>query len=161
MLAEKPNVQPNSGLLQALYHTTSVWWWTAPPPPTSPFLIFYLFFPFPNFYFFSSFPPSPLVLICIYDGFLKFPLAVLWVGPYIHSHLNSLVFHYFLIGTAREEDERWSFYAQLLHIISLVSTAQMETYIYTWEAMELGWGESLENDHLNQQPVVAGLLVVK
>ena len=29
------------------------------------------------------------------------------------------------------------------------------------EAMELGWGETLENGHLNQQPVVAGLLVAK
>ena len=28
-------------------------------------------------------------------------------------------------------------------------------------AVELGWGETLENGHLNQQPVVAGLLVVK
>ena len=27
--------------------------------------------------------------------------------------------------------------------------------------MELGWGETLENGHLNQQPVVAGLLVAK
>ena len=96
-------------------------------------------FSFPSFHFFSSFPPSPLVLICIYDGFLKFPLAVLWVGPYIHSHLNSLVFHYFLIGTAREEDERWSVYARFLHA-SLVSTAQMETYIYTWEQWSWGRG---------------------
>ena len=33
--------------------------------------------------------------------------------------------------------------------------------IYTWEAMDLGWGETLENDHSKQQPVVAGLLAVK
>ena len=81
----------------------------------------------------------------------------------VHKFTHTWIHWYsttFLIETAREEDERWSFYARFLHA-SLASTAQMETYIYTWEGMELGWGKTLENGHLNQQSMAAGLLVVK